>query len=161
MAFPISRYVPQNQGGVKPILIAIFLIQTRNLMCCSSAISEGSTSSATYLLKIEPFLLLFLGVYHNMLLPWVVRAFCECTNTHRLIVIYDLKLLSLHLLMKTIIFFKKPASWESQFHCFYVESMIQWNLDNWTNLLTSLTWNPSYLSRSSPHLFLLRFPYLS
>lgn len=75
--FSVSRHTPQNKDGVKPIFIAIFLPQTRNLMCESSAFSEDRTSSAMHLWKMEPFLLLFLGAYHSMLWPQVARTFCE------------------------------------------------------------------------------------
>lgn len=55
MIFPVSRDTLLNKGRVKLICMAIFLSQTRNLMCDSSAISEGRNSSAMHLWKVEPF----------------------------------------------------------------------------------------------------------
>lgn len=70
MTFPIPGPMPQSKDEVKPILIAIFLSQTRNLKRDSSAVSEGGTSCAGMCLwKMEPFPLLFLEECHNVLLP--------------------------------------------------------------------------------------------
>lgn len=55
MIFPVSRDMLLNKDRVKPMCTAIFLSQTRNLMCDSSTISEGRSSSATHLWEVEPF----------------------------------------------------------------------------------------------------------